>query len=95
VPGRFTQCVTNYAAQRKANGRTFSLSRAAIRIVAATRASGWSDWTTVLQPTLGAFGEVDVDTSRAASSGVLSILYQRSSSGTTPSRVRVADLELG
>ena len=130
VPGRFTQCVTNYAAQRTANGRTFHLVRAAngtwtkteipvapgstqrsrlvfdradtayvimpgIRIVAATSASGWSDWTTVFQPTLGAFGEVDVDTSRVASAGVLSVLYQRSSSGTTSSPVRVADLHLG
>ena len=66
-----------------------------IKIVAATKASGWSDWTTVFQPTLGAFGEVDVDMSRVASAGVLSILYQRSSSGTTPSPVRVADLHLG
>ena len=130
VPGRFTQCVTNYAAQRRANGRAFHLARAAngtwtkteipvapgstqrsrlvfdradnayvimpgIRVVAATKASGWSDWTTVFQPTLGAFGEVDVDTSRVVSDGVLSILYQRSSSGTTPSPVRVADLRLG
>ncbi len=29
VPGRFTQCVTNYSAQRKQYGRTFFLSRAA------------------------------------------------------------------
>ncbi len=131
VPGRFTQCVTSYAAQRKANGRTFHLSRASNgtwskteipipsgstqrsglvfdradnayvvmpfgRIVAATRASGWTDWTTVFfQPGLGVFGEVDVDTARVASSGVLSVLYQRASSGTTPSPVRVADLQLG
>ena len=49
----------------------------------------------LLRPALGAFGEVDVDTSRVVSDGVLSILYQRSSSGTTPSPVRVADLRLG
>jgi len=29
VPGRFTQCVASYAAERKVNGRTFFLSRAA------------------------------------------------------------------
>jgi BNR repeat-containing family member len=130
VPGRFTQCVTSYAAQRRASGRTFFLSRAANgswtkmeipvpsgstqrsrlvfdradnayvvmpfgRIVAASRASGWTDWTTVFQPSLNIFGEVDVDTSRVASAGVLSVLYQRASSGTTPSPVRVADLQLG
>jgi len=43
---------------------------------------------------LNAFGEVVVDRSRAAD-GVLSILYQRRSSGTTPSPIRVLDLQLG
>jgi hypothetical protein len=131
VPGRFTQCVTNYQTDRQRNGRTFFLSRAADgswskveipvpsgstqrsklvfdrydnayvvmpfgRIVAATRASNWTDWTQVFGPDqLGAFGEVDVDTSRVRSEGVLSVLYQRASTGTTPSPIRVADFRLG
>jgi hypothetical protein len=106
VPGRFTQCVTDYQSDRQHNGRTFFLSRAADgswskveipvpsgstqrsklvfdrfdnayvvmpfgRIVSATRASDWTDWTQVFGPDqLGAFGEVDVDTSRVLSEGV-------------------------
>ena len=66
------------------------------RIVAATRASNWTDWTQVFGPDqLGAFGEVDVDTSRVRSEGVLSVLYQQASTGTTPSPIRVADFRLG
>jgi hypothetical protein len=131
VPGRFTQCVTNYQTDRQRNGRTFFLTRAADgtwskveipvpsgstqrsklvfdrfdnayvvmpfgRIVAATRASSWTDWTQVFGPDqLGAFGEVDVDTSRARSEGVLSVFYQQASTGTTPSPIRVADFRLG
>jgi hypothetical protein len=130
VPGRFTQCVTDYSLQRKADGRTFFLSRAADgtwtkvevpvppdstqrtqlvldrqdnaylvmpygRIVAATRASGWTDWRTVYSPDLNAFGEVDVDRSRLAGEGVISVLYQQNSTGTTPSPIRVADFRLG
>ncbi len=131
VPGRFTQCVTNYQADRQRNGRTFFLSRAADgswskveipvpsgstqrsklvfdrsdnayvvmpfgRIVAATKASGWTDWTQVFGPDqLGAFGEVDVDTSRVRSEGVMSVLYQKASTGATPSPIRVADFRLG
>jgi hypothetical protein len=129
VPGRFTQCVTDYSAQRKADGRTFFLSRAANgtwtktevpvppdstqrtqlvldgqdnaylvmpygKIVAATRASGWTDWRTVYTPDLNAFGEVDVDRSRLATEGVISVLYQQNSSGATPSPIRVADFRL-
>ncbi|NBH08433.1 BNR repeat-containing protein [Amycolatopsis sp. SID8362] len=130
VPGRFTQCVTDYSAQRKQYGRTFFLSRAAGgtwtkrevpvapestqrtklvfdradnaylvmpygRIVAATKASGWTDWKTVYTPDLRAFGEVDVDDSRLATDGVLSVMYQQVSTGTTPSPIRVADFRLG
>ncbi|MEU7786569.1 BNR repeat-containing protein [Amycolatopsis sp. NPDC049159] len=130
VPGRFTQCVTNYSAQRKQYGRTFFLSRAADggwtkrevpvapestqrtklvfdradnaylvmpygRIVAATKASGWTDWKTVYTPDLRAFGEVDVDDSRLAADGVISVMYQQVSAGTTPSPIRVADFRLG
>ncbi|MEV6238378.1 BNR repeat-containing protein [Lentzea sp. NPDC051838] len=131
VPGRFTQCVSNYAQQRAQYGRTFHVFRGADgrwtkmevpippnhtqrtkivfdrndnlylvmprgRIVAASRASGWTDWTTVFdRPSLQMFGEVNVDTSRVVSQGVLSVQYQRSSSGTTPSPIRVADFRLG
>lgn len=43
---------------------------------------------------LNAFGEVLVDRARVAD-GILSLLYQQRSSGTTPSPVRVADFQLG
>ncbi|ANZ43405.1 Tat pathway signal sequence domain protein [Lentzea guizhouensis] len=66
------------------------------RIVSASRASGWTDWTTVFdRPSLRAFGEVNVDTSRVVSQGILSVQYQQTSSGTTPSPIRVADFRLG
>ncbi len=65
-------------------------------IVAAAAATGWADWTTVFTATsLGAFGEVNVDTTRVAVDGVLSVQYQQASSGTTPSPIRVADFRLG
>lgn len=131
VPGRFTQCVSNYAQQRAQYGRTFHVFRGADgkwtkmevpvapnhtqrtkivldrndnaylvmprgKIVAASKASGWTDWTTVFdRPSLQAFGEVNVDTSRVASLGILSVQYQQTSSGTTPSPIRVADFRLG
>ncbi|KJK48315.1 Tat pathway signal sequence domain protein [Lentzea aerocolonigenes] len=131
VPGRFTQCVSNYAQQRAQYGRTFHVFRGADgkwtkmevpiapnhtqrtkivldrndnaylvmprgRIVAASRASGWTDWTTVFdRPSLQAFGEVNVDTSRVASQGILSVQYQQASAGSTPSPIRVADFRLG
>jgi hypothetical protein len=131
VPGRFTQCVTSYAADRTRWGRAFhvfanpdgtwtkqeipvplnSTGRTRIvfdrndnaylilpfaRIVAASRASNWTDWTVVFdRPELGAFGEVNVDYARLAGEGVLSVLYQRRSTGTTPSAIRVADFRLG
>jgi len=66
------------------------------RIVSASKASGWTDWTLVFdRPSLNVFGEVNVDYSRVAREGVLSVLYQRRSSGTTPSPIRVADFQLG
>ncbi|WP_367138369.1 BNR repeat-containing protein [Saccharothrix sp. HUAS TT1] len=131
VPGRFTQCVSNYAQQRTQYGRTFHVVRNANgtwtkrevpvppgstqrtklvfdradnaylvmprgRIVSASRAAGWTDWTLVFdQPSMNAFGEVNVDTSRVAVDGVLSFQYQVRSSGTTPSAIRVADFRLG
>ena len=130
VPGRFTQCVSNYVAQRRSFGRAFHLTRNAQgqwrkieipvalnafgrsqivldsednayvvlpfgRIVTASEASGWTDWTLRFDGSgLGAFGEVVVDRSRVASDGVLSIMYQRSSSGTTPSPIRVVDFQI-
>jgi hypothetical protein len=130
VPGRFTQCVSNFVEQRRQFGRAFHLTRdgqgrwrkieipvalAAFgrsqivldasddayvvlpfgRIVTASRASGWTDWNLrVGGGGLGSFGEVAVDRSRVASEGVLSILYQRSSTGTNPSPIRVADFRL-
>ena len=130
VPGRFTQCVSNYVAQRRSSGRAFHLTRNAQgqwskmeipvalnafgrsqivldsednayvvlpfgRIVTASKASGWTDWTLRFDGAgLGAFGEVVIDRSRVESDGVLSILYQRSSTGTTPSPIRVVDFQI-
>ncbi|MFC4855591.1 BNR repeat-containing protein [Actinophytocola glycyrrhizae] len=126
VPGRFTQCVTSYAADRTRWARTFHLTRkngdwtkhevpvppnatgrtrivfdgednAYLvmpygRIVAASRASGWTDWTVLFdRPGMNSFGEVNVD----LAGGVLSVLYQQRSTGTTPSPIRVADFRIG
>jgi hypothetical protein len=131
VPGRFTQCVTGYAADRTRWGRTFHVFRTGTgswtkrevpiqpnatgrtrilfdrndnvylvmpfgRIVTASKASGWTDWTLVFdRPGMNVFGEVTVDASRVASEGVLSVFYQQRSSGTAPSSIRVADFRLG
>ncbi|MFC0111518.1 BNR repeat-containing protein [Kibdelosporangium aridum] len=131
VPGRFTQCVTSYAADRTRWARSFHLVRNANgswtkreipippnatgrtrivfdrndnaylvmpygRIVTASKASGWTDWTLVFdRPSMNVFGEVTVDSSRVASDGVLSVFYQQRSTGTTPSPIRVADFRLG
>jgi hypothetical protein len=131
VPGRFTQCVSNYSQQRTQYGRTFHVARNSNgtwtkrevpvapgstqrtklvfdrsdnaylvmprgRIVSASKASGWTDWTLVFdRSSMNAFGEVNVDTSRLAADGVLSVQYQQRSSGTTPSPIRVADFRLG
>ncbi|MET0132690.1 MAG: BNR repeat-containing protein, partial [Kibdelosporangium sp.] len=130
VPGRFTQCVESYAAQRKQYARAFHLARGTDgkwtkrevpfalnstgrtrivfdnqdnaylvlpygRIVTATRSAGWTDWTVVFdRPAMNIFGEVNVDYSRVRGEGVLSILYQQTSTGTTPSPIRVADFRL-
>jgi hypothetical protein len=130
VPGRFTQCVSSYAAQRASFGRAFHLYRDATgwhkmeipvppnatgrsqlvfdaadnayvvmpfgRIVAASKASNWTDWAIRYDGTsLNVFGEVIVDRSRLGTDRVLSILYQQRSSGSTPSPVRVLDVRLG
>ncbi|GAB3977467.1 BNR repeat-containing protein [Plantactinospora veratri] len=66
------------------------------RIVTASRASGYTDWTVRFDGAgLNAFGEVIVDRTRVEGDGVLSVLYQRASSGTTPSPIRVVDFRLG
>ncbi|MFJ2443888.1 BNR repeat-containing protein [Streptomyces sp. NPDC087658] len=65
------------------------------RIVAASRTSGYGDWRTVFDGSgLDAFGEVVVDDTRVAQDGVLSFMYQRKSTGTTPSPLRVVDFRL-
>ncbi|KAF5360574.1 hypothetical protein D9756_005068 [Leucocoprinus leucothites] len=67
-----------------------------LRIVTASKASGWTDWTMAFDGTaagLNVFGEITVDRARIPS-GVLSVLYQVSSSGTAPSAVHVVDFRL-
>ncbi|PSM40423.1 Tat pathway signal sequence domain protein [Streptomyces dioscori] len=65
------------------------------RIAAASAASGHTDWTTLFDGSgLDAFGEVLVDETRIAQDGVLSILHQVRSTGTTPSALRVIDFGL-
>ncbi|QRW14022.1 BNR repeat-containing family member [Ceratobasidium sp. AG-Ba] len=68
-----------------------------VKIVTASKSSGWTDWTLAYDGVaagLGAFGEVTVDRPRVKSEGVLSVLYQVKSSGTTPSAVMVIDFKL-
>lgn len=63
-----------------------------VRVAVATKAGGYTDWTMAYDGTstgLGAFGEVVVDRTRV--DGVLSVLYQKSSSGSTPSEVHIID----
>ncbi|PPR06315.1 hypothetical protein CVT24_001027 [Panaeolus cyanescens] len=131
IPGRFTQCVTNYQADRTAYARAFHVFRSTngaftkmeipwainavgrsqivmdgqdnvyvilpyVRIVTASKSSGWTDWTMAYDGVangLNAFGEVTVDRARV-SSGLLSIMYQVKSSGTTPSALRLIDFRL-
>jgi hypothetical protein len=128
VPGRFTQCVSNFVSQRVSSGRAFHLYRDSAgtwrkveipvalgafgrsrlvfdaadnayvvmpfgRIVSASKASNWTDWTVRVNG-LGAFGEVLVDDSRIRTDGILSIMYQQSSSASTPSPLHVADFRL-
>lgn len=65
------------------------------RIVAARADTCWTDWTPLFDGVgLGAYGEVVVDRTRAATEGVLSIMYQRPSTGTAPSPLHVADFAL-
>ncbi|MFP3989592.1 BNR repeat-containing protein [Streptomyces sp. E11-3] len=65
------------------------------RIAGASKASGYTDWKILYDGDgLGAFGEVVIDETRLKQDNVLSIMYQRKSSGTTPSPIRVADFAL-
>ncbi|KAF5317497.1 hypothetical protein D9619_013171 [Psilocybe cf. subviscida] len=67
-----------------------------VRVVTASKASGWTDWTLAYDGVaqgLNAFGEVTVDRARVPS-GVLSVLYQLKSNGTTPSAVKLIDFKL-
>ncbi|QIJ66113.1 BNR repeat-containing protein [Streptomyces sp. JB150] len=65
------------------------------RIAAASAASGHTDWKPLYDGAgLNAFGEVVVDETRIAQDGVLSVMYQEKSTGTTPSALRVADFRL-
>ncbi|KAJ6582823.1 hypothetical protein B0H10DRAFT_2097911 [Mycena sp. CBHHK59/15] len=131
VPGRFTQCVTNYETDRPAYARPFHVYRSSngtftkveipfaiqsvgrsqivldaadniyvvmpyLRIATASKASGWTDWTMAYNGTatgLDVFGEITLDRARIPS-GVVSILYQQSSTGTTPSAVKLIDFKL-
>jgi hypothetical protein len=65
------------------------------RIAAASKASGYNDWTVLFDGSgLNAFGEVVIDEMRIAQDNVLSFMYQEKSSGTTPSALHVVDFAL-
>jgi hypothetical protein len=65
------------------------------RIVAASKASGYTDWKTLFDGRgLNAFGEVVIDETRISQDNVLSVMYQQKSSGKQPSPLRVVDFSL-
>lgn len=65
------------------------------RIAAASKASGYTDWTVLYDGgDLNAFGEVVIDELRVRYDNVLSFMYQEKSSGTTPSALHVVDFAL-
>ncbi|WP_369230303.1 BNR repeat-containing protein [Streptomyces sp. R21] len=65
------------------------------RIAAASKSSGHTDWKLLYDGSgLNAFGEVVIDETRIAQDGVLSVMYQEKSSGTTPSALHVIDFRL-
>lgn len=65
------------------------------RIAAASAASGHTDWKLLHDGAdLNAFGEVVIDETRVAQDGVLSVMYQEKSTGTTPSPLHVVDFRL-
>lgn len=65
------------------------------KVVTASASTTWSDWKLGAAAGLGAFGEVTLDRSRVLSEGIVSMMYQKASSGTTPSAVQVVDFRLG
>ncbi|MFJ4830888.1 BNR repeat-containing protein [Streptomyces sp. NPDC088747] len=65
------------------------------RIAGASKASGHTDWALLYDGGgLNAFGEVVIDETRVPQDGILSVMYQEKSSGTTPSPLRVVDFRL-
>ncbi|WP_046734818.1 BNR repeat-containing protein [Streptomyces humi] len=65
------------------------------RIAGASRSSGYTDWALLYDGSdLNAFGEVVIDELRVKADGVLSFMYQETSSGTTPSALHVVDFAL-
>ncbi|MGW7048997.1 BNR repeat-containing protein [Streptomyces avermitilis] len=65
------------------------------RIAAASKSSGYTDWKLLYDGSgLNAFGEVVIDETRVGQDGVLSVMYQEKSSGTTPSALHVLDFGL-
>lgn len=65
------------------------------RIAGASKSSGYTDWALLYDGSgLNAFGEVVIDELRVAADNVLSFMYQETSSGTTPSPLRVVDFAL-
>ncbi|KAF3468988.1 BNR repeat-containing protein [Streptomyces sp. Tu 3180] len=65
------------------------------RVAAASAASGHTDWKLLYDGAgLNAFGEVVIDETRVAQDGVLSVMYQEKSTGTTPSPLHVIDFGL-
>ncbi|EJD44093.1 hypothetical protein AURDEDRAFT_65740 [Auricularia subglabra TFB-10046 SS5] len=65
-----------------------------VRVMAATKASNWTDWKLVFdgKSSLNVFGEVTLDRRRLESERVVSILVQEKSRGSS-SAVRVVDLK--
>jgi len=68
-----------------------------LRIATASKATNWTDWTIAYNGTtegLDVFGEITLDRARV-SSGIVSVLYQQNSTGTTtPSAVKLFDFTL-
>ncbi|KAG6812308.1 hypothetical protein H0H92_003481 [Tricholoma furcatifolium] len=67
-----------------------------VRVVTASKSSEWTDWTLAYDGVaegLDVFGEITVDRTRVAN-GLLSVLYQVNSTGTTPSAVHLLDFTL-
>ncbi|MER5467778.1 BNR repeat-containing protein [Streptomyces sp. NPDC002685] len=65
------------------------------RIAGASKSSGHTDWKLLFDGSgLNAFGEVVIDETRVPQDGILSVMYQERSSGTTPSALHVIDFRL-